>query len=172
MDYRTKKKNKITGQKAHADRDPYSVLLGKLSGLSSRPPRQRSADQHWSKEYYEELVREEFESQWAASDRPKNDKAAFRAQVTREIFRAQTQEIQDFHTQAAKDEHENDVVEWKKKLGGPPSTDPQARQSYVSKLYSSTIMKLNLHDSQRHREYRRLCVSAVRGDRRSMRRSS
>lgn len=131
FDYRIKKADRISGtyqRKTRAENDPYAVLLSNLSGVGSRPPRQRSAEQQWSKENFDSLVRARFEERWQASGRPNKDHAAVRAEVTKEIFREQTSEVQEAYTLSAKEDHQAELVAWKNKKEGSLSTEPQDRQ--------------------------------------------
>lgn len=128
MVYRVKKVDKVTGVKPKAENDAYAVLLTKLSGVGSRAPRRLSADQHWSKAHYDNLIREVFEERWTNSGRPPKELAVCRAEVTRELFRSLPQDVQDFHAQACINDHEKEVLEWKRKLSGRPSTDAEDRQ--------------------------------------------
>ncbi|KAJ7862458.1 hypothetical protein B0H14DRAFT_2575347 [Mycena olivaceomarginata] len=74
-------------------KDPYAVLMAKLSGLSA-PPKARQAYQQFMHESYTEQIAPVVAERWEA-DRERNGgasaltkepKAGFRAQVAREVF--------------------------------------------------------------------------------------
>ncbi|KAJ7176156.1 hypothetical protein C8R43DRAFT_1118683 [Mycena crocata] len=74
-------------------KDPYAVLLAKLTGLSA-PPKARQAFQQLMKESYNEKVAPAVAEKWAkekemntaVAERSKEPKAGFRAEVARECF--------------------------------------------------------------------------------------
>jgi hypothetical protein len=128
LDYRTKKLHKEIGHQSNAGKDPFALLLSQLSGIKPRPPKQLQAEQHWSKSHFDTDIKDVFETRWATSGKGKKDRTAFRATVTRDLFRALEPEVQKSHAKAAKAEHEAATLAWKESLSSPPSTDPRARQ--------------------------------------------
>ncbi|KAJ6468697.1 hypothetical protein C8R47DRAFT_1078276 [Mycena vitilis] len=124
-------------------KDPYAVLLAKLSGLSS-PPKARQAFQQFMHESYAEKIAPVVLEKWTAdreasgpaSERTKEPKAGFRAQVAREVFSALPLEEQKALGERAKAEAKEAKDTYLKSLRDPPSQTPEARQRCISAVGS------------------------------------
>ncbi|KAJ7669900.1 hypothetical protein DFH06DRAFT_1125309 [Mycena polygramma] len=124
-------------------KDPYAVLLAKLSGLSS-PPKARQAFQQFMHESYAEKIAPVVLEKWTAdreasgpaSERTKEPKAGFRAQVAREVFGALPLEEQKALGERAKAEAKEAKDAYLKSLRDPPSQTPEARQRCISAVGS------------------------------------
>ncbi|KAJ7123802.1 hypothetical protein C8R43DRAFT_958954 [Mycena crocata] len=122
-------------------KDPYAVLLAKLSGLSA-PPKARQAFQQLMKESYEEKVAPVVAEKWAleqqketaAAERSKVPKAGFRAQVARECFSKLPKSEQKEILGRAQTEAKEAKEAYTKALKDPPATTPEARQRCIDAL--------------------------------------
>ena len=119
---------KKIGKRPNAEKDPFAVLLAQLSGIKPRAPKQLQAEQHWSKANFDSVIKPVFEERWESSGKARKQRAAFRAQVTRELFQALGSEVQKQHKRNAKKEHEEALKAWKEAMNSAPSTKPQDRQ--------------------------------------------
>lgn len=114
-------------------KNPYAMLLAKLSGITS-PPKARQAVQQYSHENYQSWLKEEATSRWETEQRsgrvPANKAmtSAFRASVTREHFNALDIEERTVLGERAKEEAAKAKVEYEKALKNPPSKSPESRQ--------------------------------------------
>ncbi|KAJ7115655.1 hypothetical protein C8R43DRAFT_961081 [Mycena crocata] len=122
-------------------KDPYAVLLAKLSGLSA-PPKARQAFQQWMretpKEEFEPIVQERWEKEQAdggvVGSRTKTPKVGFRAGVGRSLFNAlPASEQKDIGVRATKEATEA-KEEYVKALKNPPSTKPEDRQRCIDAI--------------------------------------
>jgi hypothetical protein len=122
-------------------KDPFALLLSKLSGLSA-PPKARQAYQQFMRESYTDKIGPIVAQRWAAA-REKNDpetvgrkepKAGFRALVAREVFGALPDSEKVAIAQRAKEEAARAKVSYEKALKDPPSNTPADRQRFVHLL--------------------------------------
>ncbi|KAJ7939406.1 hypothetical protein B0H13DRAFT_2300677 [Mycena leptocephala] len=117
-------------------KDPYAVLLAKLSGLQS-PPKARQAYQQFMHESYAEKIAPIVAERWAKKleddagnpDRTKEPKAGFRAQVAREVFAELPKSEQDNIAGRAKDEAATRRKAYQDALKTPASKAPSERQN-------------------------------------------
>ncbi|KAJ6452135.1 hypothetical protein C8R47DRAFT_1229557 [Mycena vitilis] len=122
-------------------KDPFAVLLGKLSGLSA-PPKSRQAYQQFMHEAYEDVVKPAVVERWAAAraaNQPetvgrKEPKAGFRAQVAREMFAQLAPSEREGFAVRAKEEGARRKQEFEAGLKGPPSNSPLDRQKCLDAL--------------------------------------
>jgi hypothetical protein len=111
------------------------VLLAKLSGLSS-PPKARQAFQQFMRESYSEKIAPVVAERWAAeqkqnglsSERTKEPKAGFRAQVARQMFAALPQAEQKAIAERAKTEAQAAKASYAASLNAIPAQTPAVRQ--------------------------------------------
>ncbi|KAJ7903971.1 hypothetical protein B0H13DRAFT_2334985 [Mycena leptocephala] len=117
-------------------KDPYAVLLAKLSGLQS-PPKARQAYQQFMHESYAEKIAPIVAERWAKKleddagnpDRTKEPKAGFRAQVARGVFAELPKSEQDNIAGRAKDEAATRRKAYQDALKTPASKAPSERQN-------------------------------------------
>ncbi|KAK6974551.1 hypothetical protein R3P38DRAFT_3239409 [Favolaschia claudopus] len=116
-------------------KDPYAVLLGKLSGLSA-PPKARQAYQQFMHESYEDKVAPVVTERWeeersqntTVAERTKEPKAGFRAQVARQVFSQLPESERAAIANRAKQEAADAKAAYTASLKSPPSESPAARQ--------------------------------------------
>jgi hypothetical protein len=115
-------------------KDPYAVLLAKLSGVTS-PPKARQGYQQMMHEAYAEKVAPILAERWAeqhgeGSDlrTSKEPTATFWAQISREVFAAMSQADRDGYGARAKAEAASARAAYDKLLKQVPSQTPEAKQ--------------------------------------------
>lgn len=115
-------------------KDPYAVLLAKLSGQTA-PPKARQAFQqymHDNKETIEAAVAEEWAAEKLANsaiaERTKAPKVGFRAGVARDLFLQLPEAEQKALGVLAKTEAHEAKAKYQAALNAPPSETPEARQ--------------------------------------------
>jgi hypothetical protein len=112
--------------------DPYAVLLAKLSGLST-PPKARQAYQQFMRESYLDKIapivadkwQKEREQNGELSERTKEPKAGFRAQVARDVFTALPKDEQNAIAARAKKEAAEAKAAYMQALKNPLSKSPE-----------------------------------------------
>ncbi|KAJ7801666.1 hypothetical protein B0H14DRAFT_3782628 [Mycena olivaceomarginata] len=153
--YRLRKINKQRSGALDPTKDPYAVLLAKLSGLTA-PPKARQAYQQFMRESYAEKIAPVIAEEWRKlqekdsqlSARTKEPKAGFRAQVAREVFAdLPSAEKKDIAARAT-EEAVAAKLEYVNALKGPVSTSPEARQKCidaVGEFMGPILSGLNQH---------------------------
>ncbi|KAJ7828480.1 hypothetical protein B0H14DRAFT_3718817 [Mycena olivaceomarginata] len=153
--YRLRKINKQRSGALDPTKDPYAVLLAKLSGLTA-PPKARQAYQQFMRESYAEKIAPVVAEEWRKSQekdsqlsaRTKEPKAGFRAQVAREVFAdLPSAEKKDIAARAT-EEAVAAKLEYVNALKGPVSTSPEARQKCidaVGEFMGPILSGLNQH---------------------------
>ncbi|KAK6974864.1 hypothetical protein R3P38DRAFT_2419844, partial [Favolaschia claudopus] len=141
--YRLKKlrKSQRTGKDIDPRRDPYSVLMANLSGVTS-PPKALQAYQQFMRESYEEKVAPVVAQRWEqerlenskVSERTKEPKAGFRAEVAREVFAQLSDDERKAIGDRAKKEAAVAKAAYVDMLKGPPSQSPEARQRCIENV--------------------------------------
>ncbi|KAJ7676722.1 hypothetical protein DFH06DRAFT_1317333 [Mycena polygramma] len=122
-------------------KDPYAVLLAKLSGLAS-PPKARQGFQQYMRESYQDKIAPVVAERWAkereengtAAERTKEPKAGFRAMIAREVFAALPHAEQKALSDRAKSEAQEAKATYTASLNAPPSDTPEARQRCISSV--------------------------------------
>ncbi|KAJ6557483.1 hypothetical protein B0H19DRAFT_1261106 [Mycena capillaripes] len=123
-------------------KNPFAVLLAKLSGVTT-PPKARQAYQQFMRESYAEKIAPVVADRWAsarnedsggASDRTKEPKAGFRAQVARDVFAALPKSEQKALSERAKANAAQAKEDYAKALKDPPSKKPEDRQRCIDAL--------------------------------------
>ncbi|KAH7917592.1 hypothetical protein BV22DRAFT_1135278 [Leucogyrophana mollusca] len=107
LDYRTKANKKVGRRRAKVEGDLWARLLGQLSGISQHKPKALQPQQRWSKDYFETVVRDDFEARWAG----------------------QGNEVQKGYAKLAKTEAKAALATWRADLAAAPSTNPVDRQA-------------------------------------------
>ncbi|KAJ7889307.1 hypothetical protein B0H14DRAFT_2561806 [Mycena olivaceomarginata] len=153
--YRLRKINKQRSGALDPTKDPYAVLLAKLSGLTA-PPKARQAYQQFMRESYAEKIAPVVAEEWQKlqekdsqlSAGTKEPKAGFRAQVAREVFAdLPSAEKKDIAARAT-GETAAAKLEYVNALKGPVSTSPEARQKCidaVGRFMGPILSGLNQH---------------------------
>jgi len=106
---------------------PYHVLLGQLTGGTSGKPRQKTAMNIWRRTHTEE-IEAELKRQASEFGIERKRLAASRETVAKNMFSALGSSEKDAWRQQAKEEHDADLVSWKKAMTGEPSAAPEDRQ--------------------------------------------
>ncbi|KAJ7680841.1 hypothetical protein DFH06DRAFT_973383 [Mycena polygramma] len=128
--------------------NPYAVLLGKLSGLTS-PPKARQAFQQFMRERPADVAAE-VDKQWAkksiAEDGSANTKhpgAPFRCKIARELFSALPQAEQDAIRGRAAAEAKQAKLDYATAMEGGASKSPEARQKCIDNFgrFMAPIMR-------------------------------
>lgn len=114
--------------------NPYASLLAQLTGEDTHRPKQKQVEQFWSKTEFESQVRPVFEERWALAGKSPKERTAFRAQVTRDVYRALPKSERDEWDVKCKEAHADEIKKWEGRFSGPPSTAPEDRQRYVANL--------------------------------------
>ncbi|KAJ7044912.1 hypothetical protein C8F04DRAFT_1250155 [Mycena alexandri] len=119
-------------------KDPFSVLLAKLSGVTA-PPKARQAFQQFMHESYSTLIAPTVAEKWARERETnlgasKQPKAGFRAQVARELFAALEPEEQTAIAARAKEEAATKKAAYQKAMKDRASTAPADRQKCIDAL--------------------------------------
>ncbi|KAJ7105137.1 hypothetical protein C8R43DRAFT_1140927 [Mycena crocata] len=122
-------------------KDPFAVLLAKLSNVVA-PPKARQAYQQYMHESHAEKIEPVVMERWNTLrdedpgnlDRPAKPKAGFRAQVARDVFAALPKAEQLAIATRAKAEAEKNKQAFVSALKDPPSTAPADRQKCIDNL--------------------------------------
>ncbi|KAJ7480222.1 hypothetical protein B0H11DRAFT_2233350 [Mycena galericulata] len=123
----------------HPAKDPYVVLLGKLSGLKS-PPKARQAYQQYMHESYKTVIKPLVDEKWAElraegkANLPKAPKAGFRAAVARDAFADLPEAEQIALGVRAKASAAEKKKEYLQGLKDGPSKAPQDRQKCIDRV--------------------------------------
>lgn len=118
-------------------KNPYAVLLAKLSGIHA-PPKALQAAQQYSKEAYESVIEPEIGRRWESGIKDgriaanAKQTANFRSGVTRELFLALPEAERKRLAEKAKDDAAANKKAYEDALKAPPSKAPADRQKYVS----------------------------------------
>ncbi|KAJ7432729.1 hypothetical protein FB451DRAFT_1196827 [Mycena latifolia] len=141
--YRIRRLRKIKGAAGlDPSKNPYAVLLAKLSGVTA-PPKARQAYQQFMNESYTEKIAPVVAERWEAEREQraqegqksgKEPKAGFRAKVARDVFAAlpsgERKDIADRAKKLAADAK----AAYLKALKEPPPQDPASRQACIREL--------------------------------------
>lgn len=118
-------------------RDPYTVLLAKLSGISA-PPKARQAYQQFMRESHATAIAPVVKARWEA-DRAagvqttsREPKAGYRAAIAREVFNGLSAAEQTGFGDRAKAEAAAAKAAYLKLLKDGPPQDAASRQKYVA----------------------------------------
>ncbi|KAJ7041766.1 hypothetical protein C8F04DRAFT_1252688 [Mycena alexandri] len=120
-------------------KDPFSVLLAKLSGVTA-PPKAQQVFQQFMHESYSTIIAPTVTAKWADKQESnpgggsKQPKAGFRAQVARDLFSALPAEEQATIGARAKEEAATRKAAYHKAMKDPASTAPEDRQKCIDAL--------------------------------------
>ncbi|KAK6992844.1 hypothetical protein R3P38DRAFT_2801578 [Favolaschia claudopus] len=138
--YRLRKirKGQRSNKEADPRKDPYAVLMANLSGVTA-PPKALQAYQQFMRESYEEKVLPVVTERWERekidstriSERSKEPKAGFRAEVASQVFAALPAEERKAIADRAKAEAAVAKTDFLEILKSPPSQSPAARQRCI-----------------------------------------
>ncbi|KAK6985136.1 hypothetical protein R3P38DRAFT_3230796 [Favolaschia claudopus] len=141
--YRLKKlrKHQRTSKNLDPRQDPYAVLMANLSGVTS-PPKALQAYQQFMRESYEEKVAPVVAQRWAqervesskVSERTKEPKAGFRAEVARQVFAQLSDDERKAIGDRAKQEAAEAKAAYLDMLKSPPSQSPEARHRCIENV--------------------------------------
>ncbi|KAJ7838435.1 hypothetical protein B0H13DRAFT_2367460 [Mycena leptocephala] len=145
LKYRVKRLRKHVQTKINSDKDPWAILLAKLSGVTA-PPKARQGYQQFMRESYAQLdcpIEAVVKERWAETAAEgssvatsKEPNAPFRAKVLRELFAALPQSEQEDYKERAKAEAVAARAAYDKSLKEEPGKTPQARQAAIDTLGS------------------------------------
>ncbi|KAJ7680872.1 hypothetical protein DFH06DRAFT_1120457 [Mycena polygramma] len=128
------------GRKVDSRKDPWAVLLAKLSGVKN-PPKARQAYQQFMHEEYERLVAPAVEEAWKTAEgsganvpTKRQPDASFRAQVARKAFASLPKPDQERYGAAAKAEAAVARQQYQDALQAAPSQTPEARQAAIDRV--------------------------------------
>jgi hypothetical protein len=115
--------------------------MAKLSGLTA-PPKALQAYQRFMREAYATTIAPVVAEKWAAGSQArmeagetsKEPKAAFRAEVAREVFKSLPSDQQKAYGDTAKKEAADAKAVYLKALKDPPPQDAESRQRYMTDL--------------------------------------
>jgi hypothetical protein len=146
--YYTKRMSKITLKKARSRRDPFDVLLLKLLGEDTKPPKRRSVIQQFQHEAklglhprverkYRQLIENE------RSESQKNGEsfdlqrygAKLRADAAAAVYKTLSDGEKNLLEDGARREGLAERERWEALMNAPPSRDPAVMQKYVDHLF-------------------------------------
>lgn len=133
LKYRARKLRTMAKPKLDPRKNPYAVLLAKLSGIKA-PPKARQAVQQYSHENDQSTIKAVVESRWLAEQlagRVPADKtflSAFRESITREFFDALDDDERKALGERAKEEAVRAKEAYENTLKNPALKAPEARQ--------------------------------------------
>ncbi|KAJ7079329.1 hypothetical protein C8R43DRAFT_1143284 [Mycena crocata] len=140
LKYRVKRLRKHVRTRVDSSKDPWAILLAKLSGVSA-PPKARQAYQQFMREDFAEKIEPVVEERWAESSSAgssvpvdKEPNAPFRAKVARDLFAELSEEEQEGYRGRAKDEAASARAAYDRALKEPPSKTPQARNAAIENI--------------------------------------
>ncbi|KAJ7607008.1 hypothetical protein DFH06DRAFT_1018881 [Mycena polygramma] len=138
--YRVKRLRRHVRTKGDSRKDPWAVLLAKLSGVTS-PPKARQAYQQFMHELYNEEIEPLIKKRWAESSADgasvptsKEPNAPFRAKIARELFGNLPEAEREAYGARAKLEAVQARTAYSKALNAEPSKSPEARQKAIDNL--------------------------------------
>ena len=135
LNYRVKKLYQLHSftRTSNPTKHPYTVLMGKLSGLHA-PPKARQGYQQFMKEHYQERIDPFVKKAWAEHVRKEHIPADelpgpdFRAKITRDLFKKLPESERLQYSMTAKGEAFRARTEYENELNGTISLEPHAMQ--------------------------------------------
>ncbi|KAJ7613329.1 hypothetical protein DFH06DRAFT_1146985, partial [Mycena polygramma] len=125
------------GGKLDPRKDPWAILLAKLSGLNN-PPKARQAYQQFMREAYDSDIAPLVAERWAAESSDgsnvqtkKSPDAAFRSKIAREVFGSLTDAEREAYGARAKEEARAARATYDAGLNNPPSKAPEEKQKCI-----------------------------------------
>ncbi|KAJ7444534.1 hypothetical protein B0H11DRAFT_2249990 [Mycena galericulata] len=139
LKYRVKRLRRHTRTRINSKKDPWAILLAKLSGFTS-PPKALQAYQQMMHEDYFTRVAPVVQAEWAkqagaGSSVPTGEpNAPFRALIARQVFAELSKEVQAGYATRAKAEAATRRVEYEEALNEIPSKNPVDRHRCIENL--------------------------------------
>jgi hypothetical protein len=137
LKYRVKRLRRHVRTKISSEKDPWAILLAKLSGVTS-PPKARQGYQQYMREQYTNPgsdLEKEVKARWAATPAAgssvataKEPNAPFRAEVARDLFAQLPDSDRNQYSARAKAEAVAAQAAYNKALNGTPGKSPEDRQ--------------------------------------------
>lgn len=134
LKYRARKLRKSVRQKLDPTKDPWAVLLAKLSGVKV-PPKARQGYQQYMREAYTSDIAPVVAERWAQktsegsnTQTQKDPKADFRAVVARDMFAELPEAQREGYQQRAKQEAAEARTAYEAAMKAGPSKTPEDRQ--------------------------------------------
>ncbi|KAJ6477904.1 hypothetical protein C8R47DRAFT_1219805 [Mycena vitilis] len=123
-----------------SSKDPWTLLLSKLSGVTS-PPKARQAYQQFMHEEYESKVAPLVATRWAEEtgsgsnvQTKKNPDASFRSKIAREVFGNLSDTEREGYKARAKEAAADARAEYDKALVEAPCQSPEAKQRCIDNV--------------------------------------
>jgi hypothetical protein len=126
MAYQYAKDNDLGGKESGAD-SAYEVLMRQLTGVALKKPKKKSAQMLWAKSNHD-IVEDAVKKNAQFATSKKGQVAGIRQKVIGELFKALDEEDQKGWEEVAKEEHEEAINAWKKRVDAPISNSPEDRQ--------------------------------------------
>ncbi|KAJ7142161.1 hypothetical protein C8R46DRAFT_920318 [Mycena filopes] len=138
--YRARRLRRNAHTKLNPTKDPWCLLMNKLTGLKT-PPKARQAYQQYMHELYESDIAPVVEARWLSQESAgsnvqtkSNPTAAFRAEVARELFTALPEDERNGFAERAKEQAKTARAEFEAAMKAPPSKSPEVRQRCIERL--------------------------------------
>ncbi|KAJ6525534.1 hypothetical protein DFH09DRAFT_1328890 [Mycena vulgaris] len=142
LKYRVKRLRKHVGTRLDSSKDPWAVLLAKLSGITA-PPKARQAYQQFMREDYAATIDPIVKQHWVETAGPrasvpvsKEPKAPFRAKVVRELFAALSESEREVYGARVKADAVAAKAAYEKALKEQPSKGVEARHLAIENIGS------------------------------------
>jgi hypothetical protein len=107
--------------------DPAIIMLVRLTGTSLSKPWVPIAYNVWGR-FNKQKIHDAYTKAHLYKPLPKNLQAAERTRINKALFDVLPLDEHEKYIEMAKKEGDEKLKEWKNKLSGPPSTDPEDRQ--------------------------------------------
>ncbi|KAJ7182625.1 hypothetical protein C8R43DRAFT_1116257 [Mycena crocata] len=158
LKYRVKRLRKHVRTRIDSSKDPWAILLAKLSGVTS-PPKARQAYQQFMVAEYATTIEPVVQERWAETAGEgasvpvdKEPNAPFRAKVARELFAELPEETRLEYGERAKSDAAKARDAYTKALKEAPSRSPEARHlaienvgSFVAPILQGIHERTGLH---------------------------
>ena len=102
-------------------------MLARLTGFSLSKPRVPIPYNVWGR-FNKQKINDAYTNAHLYKPLPKNQQAAERTRINKALFDALPLDERKKYVEMAKKEGDEKLKEWKEKLSGPLSTDPEDRQ--------------------------------------------
>ncbi|KAJ6558631.1 hypothetical protein DFH09DRAFT_1317346 [Mycena vulgaris] len=142
LKYRVKRLRRHVRTRVDSTKDPWAILLAKLSGVNA-PPKARQAYQQLMREAYAEVIDPVVKARWAETpaagssvQTAKEPNAPFRAKIAREVFLALPDADQAGYAACAKAEAEGARRDYEKALKDTASKTPADRHKCIENIGS------------------------------------
>ncbi|KAJ7102960.1 hypothetical protein C8R43DRAFT_963850 [Mycena crocata] len=139
LKYRARRLRKLLRTKLDPLKDPWAILLAKLSGVTS-PPKARQAYQQFMREEFQDKIAPVAEQRWIAEttagglQTKKTPDGPFRARVAREMFAALPEEDQKAYGARAKEEAGAARKAYDSAIKMGPSKSPEDKKKCIDEV--------------------------------------